>query len=294
MSNNINEAYDTYSSNGWAVVPLRPNKKKPAIRDWETLAPNSSRAMRMLKDNSNIGIVLGDNSGGLVDIDLDCKEAIRMASDFLPDTGMKFGRESAPASHWIYQVDEPGSTKQFSPPGDGMIVEYRANGGQTMFPPSVHANGDTVLFDEEGDPLVIGRDDLLGSVAMLAAASVIAKCWVKGGRHNISLALAGWLLRNEWSEDDVTHFVRAICKATGDEEIEDRMRAISSTWDRLVADEDVHGWPTLAKLIGESEAKLIASWLGLEGDHEMPKKGHNKPPSSAGPLAYSDIESPHC
>ena len=59
----------------------------------------------------NIGILLGDPSGGLVDVDLDCPEAHELAEQHLPPTGMKTGRPGSPASHWWYIA--PGArTKQ--------------------------------------------------------------------------------------------------------------------------------------------------------------------------------------
>jgi hypothetical protein len=39
-------------------------------------------------------VILGPPSSGLTDIDLDCPEAIGLASYFLPRTGAVFGRAS--------------------------------------------------------------------------------------------------------------------------------------------------------------------------------------------------------
>jgi hypothetical protein len=49
----------------------------------------------------NIGILLGEASGGLVDVDLDTEEAVKLALAFLPDTA-RFGRPHNVGSHWLY------------------------------------------------------------------------------------------------------------------------------------------------------------------------------------------------
>src|SRR5690606_32784070 len=49
----------------------------------------------------NVGVRLGEPSGWLVDVDLDCAEAIALAPMFLPPTAT-FGRLSKPRSHWLY------------------------------------------------------------------------------------------------------------------------------------------------------------------------------------------------
>ena len=144
----------------------------------------------------NIGVVLGEPSNGLVDIDLDCKEAVALAKQFLPHTDLRFGRESSPESHLVFGIEEPGSSVQFSSSDKGMLLEYRSTGTQTMFPPSIHPEGETVRFDSEGDPAPVRRENLLKSASKLAAACLISKAWIGGSRHEIALALSGWLLRS--------------------------------------------------------------------------------------------------
>jgi hypothetical protein len=41
-------------------------------------------------------------SGGLTDIDLDCREAVTIGPMLLPASNNVFGRASKPCSHWLY------------------------------------------------------------------------------------------------------------------------------------------------------------------------------------------------
>ena len=87
-----------------------------------------------------------------MDIDIDDMEALALADLFLPKTGMEFGRKSKPRSHRIYRCQNAGKTKRLQGP-DGVIVELRGNGGQTMFPPSVHPSGERVEFSKADAPV---------------------------------------------------------------------------------------------------------------------------------------------
>ena len=52
---------------------------------------------------TNVGVLTGKPSDGLADVDLDCAEAVRLASTFLPETGMMFGRGDL-TTHRLYQL----------------------------------------------------------------------------------------------------------------------------------------------------------------------------------------------
>ena len=84
-----------YVSRGWAVVPLPPRQKAPRIRSWQKRMFTADD----FTDGANIGVKLGEPSGGLVDVDLDDPSAIELAQEFLPATGAIFGPTSKPASH---------------------------------------------------------------------------------------------------------------------------------------------------------------------------------------------------
>ena len=84
-------------------------------------------------DDPNIGLVLGEASGGLTDVDLDCPEAIKLASGFLPDTSMVHGRPGNPRSHFWYVCPNPKKLKQFTDPvTNKMLLEIRCNNVQTL------------------------------------------------------------------------------------------------------------------------------------------------------------------
>src|SRR5262245_32317593 len=75
---------------------------------------------------------IGDAIGGVLsqkvtDTDLDCAEARGFAPIFLPPTPCIFGRESNPASHWLYSLDEAYAKEAFldpmMPAEDATIIE---------------------------------------------------------------------------------------------------------------------------------------------------------------------------
>ncbi len=180
-----------YLDQGLTPIPVNHGSKKPAVSEWQNHVPDVANDFPDgLK--RNVGIVLGDASKGLVDIDLDCDEAIRMAQMFLPQTGMIFGRHSRLQSHWLYLVPECGSGARF---GDdaGTLVECRANGQQTVFPPSVHSSGETIAFHSEDTPVAIDREKLFFSVKRLAADSLLARNW-NSGKLVLSRFSSGYLI----------------------------------------------------------------------------------------------------
>ena len=119
----------------------------------------------------NIGVLLGEPSGWLIDVDLDHALAIEKAAEYLPPTPLRFGRKSKPESHWIYRVRGTVATKQYRSKSAGTIVELRSTGHQTVFPPSTHESGERIEFvDPLAEPAEVGADELWAAVAELANA----------------------------------------------------------------------------------------------------------------------------
>jgi hypothetical protein len=87
-------------------VPFRD--KGPRLKGWQNLRIDSvEQVARYFRDPTNIGVILGAASGGLVDMDIDCAEAVEIGGRMLPKTGAVFGRASKRGSHRLYQVTGP-------------------------------------------------------------------------------------------------------------------------------------------------------------------------------------------
>jgi len=166
-----------YISRGFAPVPIPSGSKKPLVKDWPNFRVLEDDAGRHFYATGNVGIILGAASGGLVDIDLDCDEAVRLAAETLPETAAIFGRKGRPRSHHLFRVVGGCPTKKFLDPIDGKnLLELRGDGGlQTVFPPSRHPSGETVTWESEGAPALIDYDVLLGAIKCLAGNVVIEK-----------------------------------------------------------------------------------------------------------------------
>jgi len=267
--NTIDAAKDLLGR-GWAVVPVPRGTKRPIIQGWPELRVEEAGLARYFKPGDGIGILTGAPSGGLLDIDLDCPEALRLAAAFLPETRMRSGRASCPGSHWWYlsaevppylifkDVDADATT----------LLELRGDGHQTLVPPSIHPEGEAYEWYGTLDPAVVDRHDLEQRVRRLAGAVLLARRWPRkqGSRHEIANALAGMLLRGGWEEQEVAQFIGTIARQAGDEETRDRVRAAIETARKAAKGGRTTGAPSLANLLGQEVVGKVRDWLGFVGD----------------------------
>jgi len=261
----------------WCPIPIPEGRKGPILTDW----PNFKLKDGYRWKDPGVGIILGAKSGGLVDADLDAPEALEFAPLVLPKTPFIFGRDSSWRSHYLYRIidlkgKQPLALKD-PEIGDVLIelrLSHQKNGEfraqQTLFPPSIHPSGEpiewvdlTVLINQ--DPPEIPFEQLARSVKLLGAAVLVSRRWKRGCRHLLSLAWAGALARAGIDRRMSLKLTRAVCLTTGDEEIDDRLQAVSDTYRRIALGEPITGSARLAELIGEPVAKRLFQWLEMEG-----------------------------
>lgn len=269
-------AAQEYLERGWQPIPVPHKSKNPNRKGWQ----NERRTVTDLEEAFgrklvNLGILTGDPSGGLIDVDVDSTEALRLASTFLPETDAVFGRDGKPTSHWLYIADASGDTEQFEAPGGGMLAEYRATGTQTIFPPSF--TSELVRWEKTGEPRRIDAALLRQQVGRLAAASLLAQFWpAQGSRHAASLALTGGLLRARWTEDEVAEFLVAVASAADDEEAQDRVADVRTTAERLANGEPATGWNSLRQILGEAVVQKVQRWLGVSARADREPSGSER------------------
>ena len=259
-----------YIRRGWATVPVGYREKRPSCgKGWEALRLTEDDVDKHFnRGATNIGVILGPPSNGLVDIDLDCPEALMLARAILPKTELRFGRASTPDSHWLYV--SPGSEHETftDPVTNKTLVELRTRGKsggdhQTVFPPSVHESGEDIEWSSYGDPLEIMGDQLRESVAQLAAISLMAIYWPEeGGRQEFSMRVAGVLARGGVPVDKADRIIGLIASAAGDDEWD--MRQIANiTQRRIDNDEPTYGYTGLCEVIDERVASRFTQWLKI-------------------------------
>jgi hypothetical protein len=263
-----------HAARRWVPVPLVHRGKRPVLPEWSRLTHGTADVSALFPENQerNLGISLGEPSGGLVDVDLDAPEAVAAAHLLLPRTPARFGRPGKPLSHWLYTVVNPPRVEKFTDPtrpadDKATLVELRGTGGQTVFPPSVYETGESIEWAEFGEPVRVELADLRDAVTAVAAAALIGRHWRDGSRNDAALALSGGLLRAGWSLERAEGFIRAICAATRDAEVESRVATISHTADRLTDDKQAVGWPTLAEIlgtVGDVVVKTVRAWLRID------------------------------
>jgi hypothetical protein len=166
-----------YRRRGWELIPIPAGAKGPRIAGWQarTFVPGD------FAPDGNVGVILGPRSGELVDIDLDCPEAMALADIYLPSTAAEFGRPSKPRSHRLY-VAISAVYEAFAHPTIGeTLLEFRAAGReggahQTVLPPSVHTSGEAITW--HGDmiaPAVFDAAKLRRRCAYLAIGCLLMR-----------------------------------------------------------------------------------------------------------------------
>jgi len=256
---------EAYLEAGWVPLPIATREKGPREQGWSTRTLTTVRESfdRDFRagEEMNVGVLLGEPSGGLTDLDLDCEEAVELAPLFLPPT-MSFGRESRRKSHLIYK--SPGSkTNQFKDPVDGkMLLEIRSGGCQTVFPGSIHPTGEEIEFtsSEQNKAEPIPAEHLLKRASQLAVAVLLKRHFPgEGSRHNSLLAVAGGLLQDGLDDEVATRILECVCPALANE----ANVIVRSTRQNLDDERKVTSWGSLVKdgPIDRRVASAVSKWL---------------------------------
>ncbi len=260
-----------YRTNGWATIRARPASKQP-VGAWQARTDEADD----FQPGENVGIRLGAPSGGLVDVDLDCGEALRLAPLLLPPTAT-FGRASSPRSHWVYIAPEIDRSKK--PQNTG--VELRSTGTQTIVPPSIHVSGEEIQWTDATPVATVPGTVLVAAFGRLATATVLARCTPKllegRGMHHGVLAIAGALWRSGASVEEAREVILPALEIHGGPDNGHRAEAIDATWDES-NDRNRSGWPTVKDIFGDIAATALKKAVELWT--ESPQRKHADRPLS--------------
>ena len=251
-----NALLEAYRRRGWTLIQL--DGKRPRQAGWQSDATQEPQPPR-----DNVGVVTGSRSGGLVDLDLDTEQSASIANALAPASWLRFGRGGR-VTHVVVTVDDlsPDLTRIALNDGSVSDVEVRASRHQTMIPPSVHPDGQSVEWTSQSHAHVTSDEPLphASTSRVIAFAetvhqlSRVARRAAPGTRHDMALALAGWLYHAGISDSAARSFFAACISASGDEEHTDRMIAFDTTWARAAAGEPVSGIASLRRLLGDDVA----------------------------------------
>lgn len=297
-----------YRKKGWRVFPLPVGEKKPdREKGWlkQVEGVTDDNVEELWGRGENVGVVLDPP---IVDVDLDCDEAVRVADRFLPPTPCRFTRKSVPGiAHWVYECPgEDNPSKAFTDPvqaarrrsgrdvGKGTLLEVRHKNGYTMFPPSVHPSGEQLTWARGGGwPEAVLFHDLYRRCHVIAACALMIRYWPgPGSRNEATLALCGGLVGAErqtgGSGDDKKPLidprvndiiVRALVEEGGNTDPVSDFNALErtrKTYDKRDSGGDVRikGWQTLAKILGADGKDIVRQfreWLDI-----LPRSAKNR------------------
>ena len=217
----VSDAAEHYARDlGFAVFPLLPNSKRPAVANGVKDATTDADVIAdgwAQNPSMNVAIACGEPSGGLLVIDIDVDaDTGEDGMEFLAKWEREHGElpETVSAitgrggSHLYYRVGE--RMKNSTNPDVG--IDIRCDGGYVMAPPSIHPNGNAVEW--ENDPhdyeVAMADDNVLAFVEAVRPKGFgkrgkkvdATKVVKKGGRNNaLFKALAS--ARSNGSDDDV-------------------------------------------------------------------------------------------
>ena len=270
-----------YAKRGLAVIPIPEGRKSPIIPAWQTLRLHPEELSDYFNGRpQNVGILLGEPSGWVVDVDLDTPEAVELGPRFLSPT-LTSGRQSVPRSNWWYR-SEGARTERWKDIGGVTLVELRSTGCQTLVEPSTHPEGDRYLWHHEPDHAgaysrisELDREDLARSCRSLATAVLIARRLPPvGGRHDFALALAGFLLKDDrMSEEDTLRLMDAawgVAGGAGREAQRDLVGVVRDTLRNLALGAEVAGGGRLEEL-SPGMPRLLSRWWGWTQERNRPE-----------------------
>lgn len=266
------QAVQDYCQRGWKPVPVPLGKKAPRIKDWARLRLTESDLAKSFRSSSNVGLLLGEPSGGLVDVDLDSPQAARVGPALLPPTDRIHRRPNGLGVHRWYTADPIPQPESFNDPNGACLVALRSTGQQTLVPPSTHPAGEMFYWERNGTPAQVDGAELRRGVARVAACSLLARNWPRQGRvRPVIRALAGVLLSSGWRDTDVTQFISTAAHAASNTLSLEFIQGQVEEVDLETLQNGSAPWiPQLVEILTQDIVHKMQDWLEINGDTAKP------------------------
>ena len=265
-----------YANEGIKLVRLDGRTRKPIDYEWQNIDVPLEDIKQHVSRRGGVGWQCGEASGWISAVDNDWREAMELAPRFLPDTlrGAK-GREQP--SHYIYR--SPGLGFQTFRGLDGTeIIALKASnnsrGHQIVVAPTIHPDKGPYHFVGGYNPAAVAevdKDELRKRTGRLAVAALLARILPPsrdeggGGRHDLALALSGYMLRNGESVEVVAQILVAAWeqRKAPRGHVEDVRQAVRDTASRLARNEPATGGRRLGELFPKLPEKIadFLSWV---------------------------------
>lgn len=296
-----------YRKLGYSPIPLKPNQKIPAIKDWQQYAdrPPDKETLQQwfARNKTGIGIVLGSR---LAVIDF---ESLELYQRWLESSEQ--ARKVAEKT-WVVRTRRGVHvwlrlTSPVKPMKAEGMWELRTGKQQCVVPPTtIRVNGEKFeyaslsgfpsklvkvspeqlmfllsklpgLTAHHADPDARGvaekqEDELPQRIQPIVA--LLAPFWKEGERHLLALGLSGMLAKEGWPEDWAEQTIRQLANRGGDEEIEDRVRAVRDTYDKWRRGQEIGGVYLLRELLPPGIVGALGELVGATRPPESVQKAN--------------------
>jgi putative DNA primase/helicase len=275
-----------YVNEGIKLVRLDGRTRKPIDREWPVTNIPLEDIKRHVNRRGGVGWQCGEASGWISAVDNDWREAMQLAPRFLPDT-LRSAKGREEPSHYIYRSPGLGFHTFRGLDGSEIISLKASNNGrghQIVVAPTIHPEKGPYHFVGGYNPAAVAevkKEELRKHVGMLAVAALLARLLPPardeggGGRHDLALALSGYMLRNGESVEAVSEMLVAAWeqRKAPREGVEDVRQAVRDTAARLARNEPATGGRRLGELVSKLPEK-IADFLGWERRNMTEQRRH--------------------
>ncbi len=219
-----------------AITPVKFKSKKATLKNWpKTLVTKENYQKYFNQKPSNVAVLNGQGSCPLIDVDCDDDNFAYLWQHAGIPTQLSFGREGSIPTHYFYKIsDEIPETKKYLNEERQCIVELRSKQTCTLVPPSVHENGDNVVFYKKGAPGITASSELIECMTLCFILTLLTDFYPnKGGRHDFCLTVSGLLANAGYPYQIAQKAFSAFVEYAGDKEIEDRIRCLKDAYQRV-------------------------------------------------------------
>ena len=162
---------------GLRVHPCRPGDKIPTVTGWQSRRLTAADLRAEVRDDSNLGVALGEQHNGLplVVIDCDGLRWLEWALERFPPPVLMTQNDPDRGGHLWYRWEGPMPRKRVlarDPEQKHSNAQLLTEGAQVVVPPSIHPSGRAYRWVVDGAEA--GIDDAIAALERLPAIDAAA------------------------------------------------------------------------------------------------------------------------